>query len=156
MKGRSFLLIAVVITALAGPGCGAWSATSAPRPFAFHQSLLGQTGFVAQASFRVPADRMLVIEAVTTQISLPGAGQSVTLYRIATTSSNTIFFYNVPVFEQGVDTGIFVAGQQIRLYAAPGSDVQLLMRRDSNQGAFNFHPGLSGYLIDPNSPSLGP
>ena len=55
-----------------------------------------------------------------------------------------------------VDTGIFVAGQRIRLYAAPGSEVQLLMRRDSNQGAFNFHPGLSGYLIDPNSPSVGP
>ena len=99
---------------------------------------------------------MLVIEAVTAQISLPGGGQSVTLYRITTRTGNRVFFYNVPVLEQGADTGICGAGQQIRLYAAPGSEVQLLMRRDSNQGMFSFLPGLSGYLIDPNSSSLGP
>jgi hypothetical protein len=34
--------------------------------------------------------------------------------------------------------------------------VQLLMRRDANQGVFNFLPGLSGYLTDPSSSSLGP
>lgn len=156
MKGPGPLLIAVVIALLAGPGCAASSTTSIPRPFAFHQDLLGQSGFVAEATFQVPADRMLVIEAVTAQISLTVGGQSVTLYRITTRTDNTIFFYNVPVFEQGDDTGIFVAGQQVRLYAAPGSEVELLMRRDSNQGVFNFLPGLSGYLIDPNSPSLGP
>lgn len=99
---------------------------------------------------------MLVIESVTAQISLPVAGQSVTLYRMTTRTDNRLFFYNVPVFEQGADTGIFVAGQQVRPYAAPGSEVQLLMRRDSNQGAFNFLPGVSGYLIDPGRPSLSP
>jgi hypothetical protein len=29
------------------------------------------------------------------------------------------------------------------------------MRRDANQGVFDFLPGLSGYLIDPSSASLG-
>ena len=156
MRGPGSFLFAVLITVLAGPGCAASSATAIPQPFSFHQDLFRQSGYGAQASFQVPADRMLVIEAVTAQISLPGGGQWVTLYRITTRTGNRVFFYNVPVFEQGADTGIFVAGQQIRLYAAPGSEVQLLMRRDSNQGMFNFLPGLSGYLIDPNSSSLGP
>jgi hypothetical protein len=150
------LLLAALIAVLAGPGCGASSAQSPSRPFAFHQDLFAQSGFGGQTTFRVPTDRMLVIETVTAQISLPVAGQSVTLYRLATQTANRIFFYNVPVVEQGADTGVFVAGQQVRLYAAPGSEVQLLMRRDSNQGVFNFLPGLSGYLIDPNSPSLSP
>jgi hypothetical protein len=154
MRGLSTLLIAVLITVLAS--CATSSATSPSQPFAFHQDLFGQSGFGAAATFRVPADRLLVIEAVTAQISLPVASQSVTLYRIATQTGNRLFFYNVPVFEQGADTGIFVAGQQIRLYAAPGSEVQLLMRRNANQGMFNFLPGLSGYLIDPSSSSLGP
>jgi hypothetical protein len=156
VKGRRSLLLAVLITVLAGPGCAASSATSVPPPFSFHQDLFGQSGFVAEASFQVPADRLLVIEAVTAQISLPDGGQSVTLYRIITRTGNTISSYYVPVFEQGADTGIFVAGQQIRLYATPGSEVELLMRRNSNQGLFNFLPRLSGYLVDPNSPSLGP
>jgi hypothetical protein len=141
MKGPSSLLIAVLMIVLAS--CATSSATSAAQPFAFHQDLFGQSGFGAAATFRVPADRLLVIEAVTAQISLPVASQSVTLYRIATQTGNRLFFYNVPVFEQG-DTGVFVAGQQIRLYAAPGSEVQLLMRRNANQGVFNFLPGLSG------------
>ena len=132
MRGSSTLLIAVLITVLAS--CATSSATSPSQPFAFHQDLFGQSGFGAAATFRVPADRLLVIEAVTAQISLPVASQSVTLYRIATQTGDRLFFYNVPVFEQGADTGVFVAGQQVRLYAAPGSEVQLLMRRNANQG----------------------
>jgi hypothetical protein len=155
MRGPSSLLIAILIAGLAGPGCGVSSAASSPRPFAFHRDLLSQSGFGAQTTFQVPSNRMLVIEAVTAQISLPVANQSVTLYRITTGTDNSIFFYNVPVFEQGAETGIFVAGQQVRLYASPGTEVHLLMRRNSNQGVFNSLPGLSGYLIDPNRPSLG-
>ena len=70
MKGSSSLLIAV-ITVLAS--CATSSATSPSQPFAFHQDLFGQSGFGAAATFRVRADRLLVIEAVTAQISLPVA-----------------------------------------------------------------------------------
>jgi hypothetical protein len=50
----------------------------------------------------------------------------------------------VPVFEQGAATGSFVAGHHVRLYAAPGSEVQLLMRRNANQGVLNVPQGALG------------
>ena len=95
-------------------------------------------------SFTVPEGKVLVIEQVTATAT-PPIGQVVRLFSLRTTAGGVFAFHTVPAAVNG--SGDFLGCQQVRLYADPGSLVQLSAPRSANTGSFLTVASVSGYLI---------
>lgn len=99
----------------------------------------------ANASVNVPAGKRLVIEYVS-GISFPPAGQNA-LFSIFTgiKGQTTNTEHVLPTNKQFGNA--FVTGEDLRLYADPGSSVMLRLDRDSPTGECTGRLSFSGQLI---------
>jgi len=107
--------------------------------------------------FTVPANQLLVIETVSIQSQVP-PGQHVTAS--LTITSNTSASYRLPMELQGTfPSGTLITPADIlsgllpvRLYAKPGSTVNVGALRNSSTGSFliqaSFSGGLSRFLLN--------
>jgi hypothetical protein len=109
--------------------------------------------------YTVPAGKRLVIEyASMSACMLPGQTATLT---VSTEVGSTLVHHlvNVTPPAAGPGTGaigcnlpaassVTAVGQQVRLYADPGTTVTVEGDRNSNTGAANFVFSISGYLVD--------
>jgi hypothetical protein len=94
----------------------------------------------------VPAGKRLVIEYVSAKVNIPG-GQKLRALNVFT-NLNGDFAYH---FLVPTPTGAFneyVAGQQVRLYADPNTQVNICASRDTGDGIAPVQATISGYLVD--------
>lgn len=167
-RGRFVPLLAVVL--LAGTGAG-WAAppekavvvvnapdqpvpvqviAPAPQPFQrqFPLDWADGVGF-ATASYQVPADKRLAIEYASLYAYLPPDGQSI-FVRVVSTVGGESAFHTLAVQKQE-DYGVlkqFGAAHTVRIYADPGSTIQVSVGRVPFAGTANATVTLSGRLED--------
>jgi hypothetical protein len=142
------------------------------EPFAFskHLSFGSEQSQIIEDFDPVPADRRLVIESVSAVSSRPGIAdrESLTAMRLLFRTNDEIISWPIPVgalvrnrpaFE-GPGSVLEVyrnwAHVNVRLYVDPGSFLQLVALRTTFINPLGFDFALSGYLLDPASPRLGP
>lgn len=106
------------------------------------------------ALFAVPAGKRLVIEFVSFNVYLP-AGQDVTYLWVQINNPSrpdaTFYFpatFQASDFVGGQDVYQFVAASPTRLYADPGSTVELAVRRTSDVGEGLASVSVSGHLVN--------
>jgi hypothetical protein len=131
------------------------SASAAFRPIA-------PTGFSAELSlpdgtfgdaifYDVPAGKRLVIEYLSGQVSLPTGQKLGTLTVFLTVGTNRVR-HDFPLTHQlthaGAGKDFFVSSSLTRLYADPGSTIQLSVVRNLNTGAADGVVSFSGHLVD--------
>jgi hypothetical protein len=118
----------------------------------------------------VPLDFRLVIESISAVSGQPGIPDREALsgVRLLFISNDQIISWPIPVvadlrnrtaFEGPgwVLTAIrYSATASVRLYADPGSFLQLYVWRTTYINPFGLDFAMSGYLLDPASPRLGP
>ena len=133
-----------VASANPGTGTGTGGAAPASQYFQTELSINLNESFVGVGTFKVPAGKELVIEYVSASGSVP-AGESMT-YSVATGSVQ----HFIPAVQQVPDSylTIFVAGQQTRLYADPGTTVTLGVIRTGGGGTASATISISGTLVD--------
>jgi hypothetical protein len=123
-----------------------------PAKHAFQQSFLeamtaGQTQ--GTHTFTVPLGQRLVVE----QLSVTGAvdpGQ-VVVAGLSVKVNNIYGSYGIEMTPQGNFPGQgdrFTGSHRVRLYADPGTQVNLVVIRNGGSGGARFEISLSGYLID--------
>jgi len=132
------------------------------EPFQFTTRADWQDGKLqTEVAFDVPPKKRLVIENISATHECP-VGQEITSTQVRTVVNNVIAWHSVFVpktgnFENKVD--VYSGGQQVRVYADPGTTVTILVHKNTSQCP--FPPGttmvfVSGYLISDKSPSLAP
>jgi hypothetical protein len=101
--------------------------------------------FVGTNSFAVPAGKQLVIEYVSASGSVP-SGESL-MYSVTTGSVQ----HFIPATQQALDLYrvFFIAGQQTRIYAEPGTTVIVGVLRTGSGGDASANISISGSLVDP-------
>lgn len=118
----------------------------------------------------VPPDFRLVIESISAISSQPGIPDREWLsgVRLLFMTNDQIITWPIPVVPQirnhtafegpgWVLTAVrYSATASVRLYADPGSFLQLYAWRSTYINPLGLDFALSGYLIDPASPRLGP
>jgi hypothetical protein len=107
--------------------------------------LEGCTAFI----FTVPSGKRLVIEYVSIDADMP-VGQ-VTLFSIETTAGGKQLIHRLPQTPPAVKfggEGRANMGQQVRLYADPGTRVVVNGIRNELVGGWVYNFTLSGYLVD--------
>jgi hypothetical protein len=100
--------------------------------------------FVGTNSFTVPSGKRLVIEYVSASGVVP-SGSSL-IYSVTTGSVQ----HWIPVTQQAADSYqvLFIAGQQTRLYAEPGTTVIVGVLRAGIGGTASANISISGSLVD--------
>ncbi len=109
--------------------------------------------------YTVPAGKRLVIEYASMNVCvLPG--QSATLSIATTVGGQSVFHYlngTPPAAgpgtasigcNSGLPSSEVATGQQVKIYADPGTFVVLTGSRNSTVGSANFQFSISGYLVD--------
>lgn len=98
-------------------------------------------------SFPVPADKRLVIEQVTIKGTAPPDGYLQT--SIHNTVNGVKITPDLIMVSQGIfgDTKILLASQNVRWYADPGTQVEVLAGKSFPAGA-NIHATISGYFVE--------
>ena len=105
-------------------------------------------------SYIVPAGKRLVIEYASLTANI-GRGEKVRAFVRGGNSFQDAIHPIIMTFQMTVGTNdLFVGSQPLKLYAEPGTTVEVLVsRRDAaNTGAVtpngNLHASISGYLVD--------
>jgi hypothetical protein len=102
------------------------------------------------ATFTVPAGKRLVIEVVSYSLFLPtGTRPTLNFIDVSTANSNqSPVSYYVPVSLQGNNgtEDVFTGNSLTRLYADPGSTVDVAVRSNSTSGLASV--SVSGYLVN--------
>jgi hypothetical protein len=111
--------------------------------------------------FDVPKDKRLVIENISADIECP-IGQEIISTQVKTIVNNVeawhaVFVPKTATFENKL--GTYSGGQRVRVYADPGTEVAVLVHKNSSQclppcGTTLVY--ISGYLLAAKSPSLAP
>jgi hypothetical protein len=115
----------------------------------------------AGVTFDVPSDRRLVIEQVSASHTV-AIGQHLTRTFVVTTIGDRTTTHAVFVPRTGTTEGVlnvYNGGQHLRLYADPGTRVELGAARNDTNCPFpcgSMSMSVSGYLIPADSPSLAP
>ena len=122
----------------------------APQPFQrpFALDWADGEGFVT-STYQVPAGKRLVVEYASLSAYLPPDGQSI-FVRILTTVGGQSAFHTLAVQKQE-DYGVlkqFGAAHTVRIYADPGSTVQVSVGRVPFTSTANATVTLSGRLED--------
>jgi hypothetical protein len=118
----------------------------------------------------VPPNFRLVIESISAVSSQPGIPdrEALSHMRLLFSTNGEIISWPIPVVAQlrnrpafegpgWVLTAVrYSASAYVRLYADPGSFLQLDALRTTYINPFGLEFALSGYLLDPASPSLAP
>lgn len=133
-----------------------------PEPFQFNARKDWKAGsLVTEMSFRVCANRLLIIENISAAIECPNE-QGITRVQVKTTvnTKEVTHFIFIPYtanFEDNLN--VYCGGQRVRVYADPNTDVIISVWKNSS--VCPFPPGssdvtISGYLVPSESPSLEP
>jgi len=99
--------------------------------------------------FLVPLGKRLVIEYASIAARIP-AGK-VARWEISSSLGGQSIRLNFPLTQPPVvdfSSTITTAGQQVRLYADPESDVSMIANTSDNANPSNFNFAISGYLVD--------
>jgi hypothetical protein len=162
------VLLAVFVTCIAGIayaddlGKGKRPEVFPREPFQFTARadfLDGSLG--TDVPFDVPSDKRLVIENVSATLETP-INQEITATQVRTILKGVIAWHSVFVpktatFEDKIN--IYSGGQQVRVYADPGTTVHILVNKNASSCPFPCGTTLvfiSGYLLPVESPSLAP
>ena len=98
----------------------------------------------------VPAGKRLVIEFISVSAQVP-PGQHLELAHVLTNHGSGGVFHDLLIHPQPnavIGDAIFRAVHDLRLYANGGTQVQLVVRRNSSIGLATFGVSISGYLVD--------
>jgi hypothetical protein len=102
----------------------------------------------------VPADKRLVIEFVSATAIIQATGQ-IAEVGLSTTVNSNVGNYRVPLNRTGTVTDLsgtqerFQGSQQMRVYADPGTQVQVSVGRTTpGSGIADFSVSISGYLVN--------
>jgi hypothetical protein len=138
------------------------------EPFQFWAHGEWQNGQIqTEVAFNVPKTKRLVIENISAHLICP-VGQEIMLTQIRTSVNKVLAWHNVFIPKTavlspplaGLPISNYSGGQQVRLYADPGTPVIILVSKNSN--TIPAVPGggtevyISGYLLPVQSPSLAP
>jgi hypothetical protein len=147
------------------------------EPFAVTTGFEIHSGTEGRTSYQVPDEYLLVIETISVRCNFSRGEQpeyfSVTAIPIPkrtgplgdltalSPSKARIFIPLSKQFEKPSGSSIWVGTQQVRIYAYPGRDVSLYAKlyynfRDKKRPNASCSCSLSGYKLDPDSPSLAP
>ena len=101
--------------------------------------------------YTVPAGKRLVIEYASMEANIP-EGQ-ITQLRVTTVAGGVPSGHRLPLSAPSVTFGsggghLTSVGQQVRLYADPGTSVVVVSLRTSNVGTATFRFTISGHLVD--------
>ena len=98
----------------------------------------------------VPAGKRLVIEFISVSAQVP-PGQHLELATVQTLAGGHGAAHQLLIHAQPdavIGDDIYRAVQELRLYADPGTSVQVLVRRNSGLGEATFGVTISGYLVN--------
>ena len=98
----------------------------------------------------VPAGKRLVIEYLSVSAQVP-PGQHLEFAQILTNQGSGGTFHDTLVHRQPdavIGDAIFRAVHDLRLYAAGGTQVQVMVRRNSGIGTAFYGVSISGYLVN--------
>ena len=132
------------------------------EPFQFTARADWENGKLqTDVAFDVPNNKRLVIENISAMIECP-IGQEITSTQVQTTVNNIVAWHSIfvpktAIFENKIN--IYSGGQLVRVYADPGTTVNILVHKNSSQCSFPCGTTLvfiSGYLLPPMSPTLLP
>jgi hypothetical protein len=126
----------------------------ARQPFQQQWNVFFSTGeTVKTAGVTVPTGKRLVIEYASLRAQLP-VGQRLG-FQVETRLNGFDGFHSVPTTFLGGFNGVggpddeVVAGQDVRLYADPGTTVAVILRRlDGTTDPASVFPVISGHLVD--------
>lgn len=146
------------------PTISAPNAATLPRtPFQFRATPAFQnTSFTISATFNVPKNQRLVIENISAHISIPLGQELSGGLQVSTVVNEVQGFHFIFVPETGAsgDFDDFNGGQQVRIYADPGTTVNIIAGKNDftcpNNLCGTLDVTISGYLLSPNSPDIGP
>lgn len=104
--------------------------------------------FACIASFAVPANKLLVIETVSADVAVPAGEKVQVVWTIVQGSS--MVAYPSPVQLNGTffTRDSFSAMFAVRLYADPGTTVNVTLGRNDSTGNGDLGAFISGYLVD--------
>jgi hypothetical protein len=98
----------------------------------------------------IPAGKRLVIEFISVSAQVP-PGQHLELATVQTLAGGHGAAHQLLIQAQPdavIGDDIYRAVQELRLYADPGSTVQVLVRRNSGLGQATFGVTISGYFVN--------
>jgi len=130
------------------------------EPFQFTARADWQDGRLGtDVAFEVPKDKRLVIENISATLETP-IGQEITATQVRTIVNNVVAWHSVVVpitttFENKLN--VYSGGQRVRVYADPGTTVNVLVRKNSSQCQYpcgTTQVFISGYLLPAKSPRL--
>ena len=162
------VLLAVFVTCIAGiayagdPGKDKRPEVLPREPFHFTARADFVDGLLGtDVAFDVPSDKRLIIENVSATLETP-IEQEITATQVRTVVNCVIAWHSVFVPKRATledKLNVYSGGQQVRVYADPGTTVHVLVNK--NAGSCPFPCGttlvfISGYLLPVNSPSLAP
>jgi hypothetical protein len=99
----------------------------------------------------VPADKRLVIEHIA-PFAQTQAGQRLTRLVVRLVTGSVLHAYTLLITDN-VDTQLWFGTYTVRLYADPGSQVEFEIPGPEGH---KVELSVSGYFLDPNSPTLSP
>jgi hypothetical protein len=97
--------------------------------------------------FAVPSGKALVIETVSVRANIPN-GQRLLAGLITDSGGEQATYHFAPPLGFAIGLDILAATQVTRIYADPGSTVEVLVSRSGNSGAAQVWVSLSGHLVD--------
>jgi hypothetical protein len=97
--------------------------------------------------FAVPSGKALVIETVAVRANMPN-GQRLLAGLITDAGGEQAAYHFAPQLDFAIGLDILAATQVTRIYADPGSTVEVLVSRSGNSGAAQVWVSLSGHLVD--------
>lgn len=137
------------------------------EPFQFTARAMWEEGKeVTDVPFDVPLDSRLVIENISATIECPIEEEIMTT-QVRTSVNNVVAWHSVYVPKTAAAAvpnerfNLYCGGQQVRLYADPGTTVNVLVHKNGGYCQTPPHCGttlvfISGYLLPVESPRLAP
>lgn len=132
-------------------------------PFQFTARADWQDGQLqTDVEFKVPKNKRLVIENISASHEAP-IDQEITSTQVRTIVNNVVAWHSVFIpktatFESKLN--VYSGGQRVRVYADPGTTVNVLVHKNSSQcpplSCGTTMVFISGYLLSSKSRSLAP
>jgi len=115
----------------------------AKQPFQITIGPSSSSGNTAAASYTVPSGKRLVIEYYAAQLTQYPQGGYSYVYLVTTAGGSQVYYKIIPPVST---TTTF--NQTTRIYADPGTDVQVLVTSSSSIGGAGASVNLSGYFVN--------
>ena len=147
-SGTALLLVLLVASFMLRPSYGGGKTESSqPLHRGVTISILASRES-GTGSFTVPAGKRYVIEYASGLVRIP-AGQQLRMTMMTQLNGQNMFHYVPMVLQQRAGaSGIWAAGQPVRLYADPGSTVQIWFHRTAVSGSGVGNGAVCGRLED--------